>query len=179
MAERNDQDHLAYEQGKPRDLEWHMGIKVLYNSMLGLPGPQTLMLFRNMNYSETCSRCLASTQFVSRIPVLDELGILISYIFLLREPCSLLSDHYVAELVYRTLLVVVPGSVLLIICGGIAGVCLHENIKCFAKVFSCLPFLRRSSMQASTCAGNNSASITIYHFNVSLTMFLLWQGCRI
>ncbi len=85
-----------------------------------------------MNCSETCPVILASTQFASRIPGLDELGILISYLFLLREPSNLLSDHYVAVLVYRTWLVTVPGSIL---CGCI-GFCLHEIVQCFAKILS-------------------------------------------
>jgi hypothetical protein len=85
-----------------------------------------------MNYSETCSMFSASTQFASWIPVSDELGILISYLFLLKEPSNLLSDHYVAVLVYRTLLVTVPGSILL----GSMGFCLHEIVQCLAKVFS-------------------------------------------
>jgi hypothetical protein len=78
-----------------------------------------------MNYSETCS--MFSAEFASRIPVLDELAILIPYMFLLREPSNLLSDHYVAVLVYRTL--VVCFSL------GIVGVCLNETIQCFSKVF--------------------------------------------
>ena len=60
--------------------------------------------------------------------MLDELSIFISYIFLLREPANLLSDHYVAVLIYRTV-IVVPLAIS-------AGVCLFDIARCFAKVIS-------------------------------------------
>ena len=74
-----------------------------------------------MNSSETCSA-------VPGAPMLNELSIFISYIFLLREPANLLSEHFLAVLMYRT--VIVSPFVLS------AATCLLDIIRCFVKVIT-------------------------------------------
>ncbi len=85
-----------------------------------------LNVHSNMNHTETCSSFSASTQISCGTPMLHDLHILISYIFLLREPTNVLSDHYVAVLIYRTVLLT-P----LVIS---VGVCLLDIIRCVAKI---------------------------------------------
>ena len=122
-----------------------------------------------MNYSETCSKFSASTQLTCGTPILDELSIFISYIFLLREPANLLSDDYVAVLIYRTV-IVIPLAIS-------AGVCLFDIARCFAKVISDLLAILMIITEAGLELSRSKLIFAVYHFTVFLTyVFLSWQG---